>query len=59
MTMRIVVRPRSWQCLPGAGLGGAVMLAAAATAIVYGEYVRAAPPVVVPILLAVVARAAL
>jgi len=44
---------------PGAGLGGAVMLAAAATVIVRGEYVRAVPPVAVLMLLAVVARAAL
>jgi hypothetical protein len=41
--------------LLGAGLGGAVMLAAAGTVIVHGEYVRAAPPIAVLILLAVVA----
>jgi hypothetical protein len=35
------------------------MLAAAATVIVRGEYVRAVPPVAVLMLLAVVARAAL
>jgi DoxX-like family len=38
----------------GAGLGGAVMVAAAATVIAHGEYVRAAPPVVVLVLLSIV-----
>jgi hypothetical protein len=45
--------------LLGAGLGGAVMLAAAATVTVHGEYVRATPPIVVLFLLLVVARTAL
>jgi DoxX-like family len=45
--------------LLGAGLGGAVMLAAVATVIVHGEYVRAAPPVAVLSLLAIVAWTAL
>jgi len=45
--------------LLGAGLGGAVMLAAAATVIVHGEYVRAAPPVAILVLLAVFAWTAL
>jgi hypothetical protein len=44
--------------LSGAGLGGGIMLAAAATVVVHGEYVRAAPPVAVLILLAIVAWAA-
>jgi hypothetical protein len=43
----------------GAGLGGAVMLAAVATVTVHGEYVRATPPIVVLLLLAVVAMTAL
>jgi hypothetical protein len=41
--------------LLGAELGGAVMLAAAATVTVHREYVRAAPPVAVLILLTIVA----
>jgi hypothetical protein len=45
--------------LLGAGLGGAVMLAATATVIVHGEYVRATPPVAVLILLGIVAWTAL
>ena len=45
--------------LLGAGLGGAVMLAAAATVIVHGEYVRAAPPVAILVLLVVFAWTAL
>lgn len=40
--------------LLGAGLGCATMFAAAATVIVHGEYPRAAPPVVVLILAALV-----
>jgi hypothetical protein len=43
----------------GVGLGGAVMLAAVATVIVHGEYVRAAPPVAVLILLVAVGWSAL
>jgi hypothetical protein len=43
----------------GAELGGVVMLAAVATVTVHGEYVRATPPVVVLVLLAVVASTAL
>jgi DoxX-like family len=45
--------------LLGAGLGGAVMLAAGATVAVHGEHVRATPPIVVLLLLAVVAMTAL
>ena len=45
--------------LLGAGLGAAIMLAAAATVIVHGEYARAAAPIVVLILLAVTAWTAL
>lgn len=45
--------------LLGVGLGGAVMFAATATVIVHGEYVRAAPPVAVLILLGIVAWTAL
>jgi hypothetical protein len=45
--------------LLGAGLGGAVMLAAAGTVIIHGEYVRAVPPIAVLILLAIVAWTAL
>jgi hypothetical protein len=45
--------------LLGAGLGVAVMLAAAATVVFHGEYFRAAPPIVVLSLLALVAWTAL
>jgi hypothetical protein len=45
--------------LLGAGLGAAVMLAAAATVIVHCEYARAVPPIVVLILLVVVGWSAL
>jgi hypothetical protein len=45
--------------LLGAGLGGAVMLAAVVTVTVHGEYVRATTPIVVLLLLAVVATTAL
>jgi hypothetical protein len=45
--------------LLGAGLGGAVMLAAAATVLVHGEYVRAAPLAVILIMLAILAWTAL
>jgi hypothetical protein len=45
--------------LLGAGLGGAVMLAAAATVFVNGEYSRAAPPVAILVMLAIVAWTAL
>jgi hypothetical protein len=45
--------------LLGAGLGGAVMLAAAATVFVNGEYARAAPPVAILVMLAIVAWTAL
>jgi DoxX-like family len=43
----------------GAGLGGAIMVAAAATVIVHREYVHAALPVLVLVLLAIVAWTAL
>jgi hypothetical protein len=39
----------------GAGLGGAIMVAAAATVIYHGEHVRAAPPIVALVLLTVLA----
>jgi hypothetical protein len=45
--------------LVGAGLGAAVMFAAAATVVLHGEYFRAAPPIVVLILLALVGWTAL
>jgi hypothetical protein len=50
-----VTATRLW----GAGLGAAVMVAATATVIYYAEYVRAVPPIVVLILLAVLAWTAL
>src|ERR1700677_836887 len=45
--------------LLGAGLGGAVMLAATSTVIVHREYVRAAMPILILVLLAIVAWATL
>jgi hypothetical protein len=45
--------------LAGAGLGCAIMLSAAATVIVHGEYHRAAPPIVVFVLSTVVAWTAM
>jgi hypothetical protein len=39
----------------GAGLGAAIMLAAVATVVFHGEYIRATPPVAVLMLLAIVA----
>ncbi len=44
--------------LLGAGLGVAVMIAAAATVVFHGEYIRAAPPLVILVLLALVIWAA-
>jgi len=45
--------------LLGAGLGAAVMLAAIVTVVFHGEYVRAAPPAIVLVLLAIIAWAVL
>jgi hypothetical protein len=41
----------------GGALGGAIMLAAIATVVYHREYPRAAPPLIVLVLLAVVGRA--